>query len=157
MNVTVSTDNLSVGRMKSGSDVSAMQQLVADNAGSNDPEGDLVLTIKMDYTLPEPEPETGTKGISEQAQAAIEAFLQRYVRPDGTYPTPPPPHVSPPGFEALPVGIIGAGVSGLYIAMMLDSLGIKYEIMEGSERVGGRLYTHYFPKNQGKYQYYGAL
>jgi hypothetical protein len=38
--------------------------------------------------------------------------------------------------------------------MMLDSLGIKYELMEGSGRTGGRLYTHYFPKNSGKYQYY---
>jgi protoporphyrinogen oxidase len=52
------------------------------------------------------------------------------------------------------VCIIGAGVSGLYIAMMLDSLGIKYELMEGSSRTGGRLYTHNFPKFPGKYQYY---
>ena len=53
--------------------------------------------------------------------------------------------------------IVGAGVSGLYIAMMLDSLGIKYEILEGSGRIGGRLYTHYFPKNSGPYQYYVSL
>jgi len=43
--------------------------------------------------------------------------------------------------------------------MMLDSLGIKYEILEGSPRIGGRLFTHNFPTNQGKYQYYdvGAM
>jgi len=57
----------------------------------------------------------------------------------------------------LPVCIIGAGVSGLYIAMILDSLDIKYDIMEGSGRTGGRLYTHYFPKNAGKYQYYVSI
>jgi hypothetical protein len=38
--------------------------------------------------------------------------------------------------------------------MMLDSLGIKYDLMEGSGRTGGRLYTHYFPQNPGKYQYF---
>ncbi|KXN82680.1 hypothetical protein AN958_02304 [Leucoagaricus sp. SymC.cos] len=69
---------------------------------------------------------------------------------------PPPSHPPKP---QLPVCIIGAGVSGLYTAMMLDSLGIKYEILEGSSRTGGRLYTHNFPKNAGKYQYFdvGAM
>ena len=65
-----------------------------------------------------------------------------------------------PHIPHLPVCIIGAGVSGLYIAMMLDSLGIKYELIEGSGRTGGRLYTHNFPNTPkfpnkaGKYQYY---
>jgi monoamine oxidase len=38
---------------------------------------------------------------------------------------------------ALPVCIPGAGVTGLYITMMLDLLGIKYELMEGSGHTGG--------------------
>ena len=54
-------------------------------------------------------------------------------------PTQPGPTIDPgliilpparPYVPQLPVCIIGAGVSGLYIAMMLDSLGIKYELME---------------------------
>ena len=34
--------------------------------------------------------------------------------------------------------------AGLYTALILKSLGIPYEILEASERVGGRLRTHYF-------------
>lgn len=51
----------------------------------------------------------------------------------------------PRGTDSARVGIIGAGVGGLYAAMMLQSLDIEYEILEASERVGGRLYTHRFP------------
>ena len=48
----------------------------------------------------------------------------------------------PAGFK---VGIIGAGMSGLYSAMLLKSLGIDYEILEANhERVGGRIYTYRF-------------
>ncbi|KAK8050285.1 hypothetical protein PG994_012015 [Apiospora phragmitis] len=50
------------------------------------------------------------------------------------------------------VGIIGAGVSGLFTALTFDylkqkyGLDVEYEILEanGEERLGGRLYTHYF-------------
>ncbi|KAF9560294.1 amine oxidase [Agrocybe pediades] len=58
------------------------------------------------------------------------------------------------------VGILGAGVGGLYTALMLESLGIPFEILEASDRVGGRLYTHKFTGEQaGKYDYYdvGAM
>ena len=42
------------------------------------------------------------------------------------------------------VGIIGAGMSGLYAALILNSLGIDFEIFEAnSEHVGGRAYTFY--------------
>ena len=51
------------------------------------------------------------------------------------------------------VGIIGAGVGGLYTALMLDSLGIGCEILEASDRVGGRLSTYKFPNGE-KYDYY---
>lgn len=44
----------------------------------------------------------------------------------------------------LKVGIIGAGAAGLYAAMLLDSIGIDYDIHEGSDRVGGRIYTYRF-------------
>ena len=57
---------------------------------------------------------------------------------------------------------------GLYIAMILDELaipGLSYEILEGDTRIGGRVYTHYFPlppkpdgvpdyKPNEKHQYY---
>ncbi|KAG0694126.1 hypothetical protein DFH29DRAFT_859812 [Suillus ampliporus] len=56
------------------------------------------------------------------------------------------------------VGILGAGVGGLYTALMLDSLGINYEILEASDRTGGRLFTYRFP-NGKDYDYYdvGAM
>ncbi|KAL2671599.1 hypothetical protein Neosp_014189 [[Neocosmospora] mangrovei] len=56
----------------------------------------------------------------------------------------------------LDIGIVGAGVSGLFSAMVFDwlnehpelkgKLEIKYDILEaaGEERLGGRLYTHKF-------------
>ncbi|KAI6045465.1 hypothetical protein EDC04DRAFT_2559545 [Pisolithus marmoratus] len=53
------------------------------------------------------------------------------------------------------VGILGAGVGGLYTALILDSLDIEYEILEGSDHVGGRLSTHKFPGGK-KYDYYDA-
>ena len=46
------------------------------------------------------------------------------------------------------VCIVGAGVAGLYIALILDDLaipGLSYDILESSSRVGGRLYTYPFP------------
>jgi hypothetical protein len=46
------------------------------------------------------------------------------------------------------VGIIGAGIGGLYAAVILKSLGIPYVILEGSNRVGGRVFTHRF-RGQG--------
>jgi len=55
------------------------------------------------------------------------------------------------GAQPLKVGIIGAGISGFYSALLLQSVGIDYEILEGSDRAGGRIYTHYFnPKKWSK-------
>ena len=46
-----------------------------------------------------------------------------------------------------PVCIIGAGMAGLYTAMILESLKINYQIVDADtpQRVGGRVYTYYFP------------
>jgi NADPH-dependent 2,4-dienoyl-CoA reductase/sulfur reductase-like enzyme len=44
----------------------------------------------------------------------------------------------------LKVGIVGAGAAGLYAAILLESLDIDYEILEGSNRTGGRIFTHRF-------------
>lgn len=55
--------------------------------------------------------------------------------------------VKTPDGVPLKVGIIGAGAAGLYAAMLLDSLGIDYDILEGSGRIGGRIYTYRFDQN----------
>ena len=66
--------------------------------------------------------------------------------------------------ERLPsgkVGIIGAGIAGLYLAMLCDCLGIDYDILEASDRAGGRVYTYQFPKGDTsiRHNYYdvGAM
>jgi len=56
-----------------------------------------------------------------------------------------------------PVGILGAGPGGLYAGLILDSLGIKYEILEASDRVGGRLLTHHFSDEPYDYYDLGAM
>ena len=58
------------------------------------------------------------------------------------------------------VCIVGAGVSGLYIAMILDDLaipGLSYQVLEASARVGGRLYTHHFSDALHDYYDIGAM
>ncbi|KAK7989772.1 meiotic recombination protein DMC1 [Apiospora arundinis] len=42
------------------------------------------------------------------------------------------------------VGIIGAGISGLYTALLLRREGHTVTIFEAADRVGGRIYTHRF-------------
>ncbi|GJE84140.1 amine oxidase [Phanerochaete sordida] len=71
-----------------------------------------------------------------------------------------PPKVTSAPLENYPVGILGAGASGLYTALILDDLGIPYKIIEARDRVGGRLFTHTFPDTTGApYNYYdvGAM
>lgn len=55
------------------------------------------------------------------------------------------------------VGIIGAGAGGLYAGLMLESLGIKYEILESSDRTGGRLFTYKFTDAPHDYFDVGAM
>ncbi|KAK1580061.1 L-amino acid oxidase [Colletotrichum navitas] len=68
----------------------------------------------------------------------------------------------------LKVGIIGGGAAGLYAAILLDSVGIDYDIHEVSDRIGGRIYTYHFdqetwdkstPNDPAYYDYYdvGAM
>ncbi len=45
------------------------------------------------------------------------------------------------GSERADVVVIGAGLSGLYAATMLERAGLNVVTLEGSERIGGRLFT----------------
>ncbi|KAF8554373.1 amine oxidase [Imleria badia] len=53
------------------------------------------------------------------------------------------------------VGILGAGIGGLYVALILDSLDLKYKILEASDRSGGQMCTYNFP-GEGRNNYYDA-
>jgi hypothetical protein len=104
--------------------------------------------------LPEVPVEVGTIPIHDYYAQAIllrhQALLNEEAnRRGGDRPTPEP--VPKPAGQPAKVGIIGAGVAGLYAAYMFDFLNdpdFTYEILEASaERVGGRLYTHHFNKS----------
>lgn len=47
----------------------------------------------------------------------------------------------PPG--GLDVLVLGAGLSGLYAATLLEELGARVEVVEARRRIGGRLYTRF--------------
>ncbi|RGP71959.1 hypothetical protein FSPOR_3074 [Fusarium sporotrichioides] len=68
------------------------------------------------------------------------------------------------------VGIVGAGVAGLFAALLFDwlndhpdlqgkGLKINYDILEaaGAQRLGGRLYTHHFSDEEHDYYDVGAM
>lgn len=59
------------------------------------------------------------------------------------------------GKQKMPVTILGAGISGLVAAFEFTKLGHEVTILEGSERIGGRIHTHYFP--DGQYGELGAM
>jgi monoamine oxidase len=64
----------------------------------------------------------------------------------------PPPDItalaSPGSFKNINVGIIGGGPAGLVAAFELRKLGFNITIFEAlKDRIGGRIYTHYFDKN----------
>jgi len=94
--------------------------------------------------------------LTAEAAEAIYALHARNIVTDflkQKLPEPKPINPSLPKATDV-VGILGAGVGGLYTALILESLKINFEILEASkDRVGGRMYTHKFDKG-GRYDYY---
>ncbi|WP_063902139.1 FAD-dependent oxidoreductase [Burkholderia ubonensis] len=45
--------------------------------------------------------------------------------------------------DAPQVGIVGGGFAGMFAGLILQSLGIEFELFEASDRVGGRIHTWY--------------
>ncbi|CAE6481563.1 unnamed protein product [Rhizoctonia solani] len=94
--------------------------------------------------------------------AYAKKILKKYLREAGQHeifkPLESGARISTPA----KIGIVGAGIAGLYTALMLDWLDdpdFTYDILEANpDRVGGRLYTHHFDKKK-KYEYYdvGAM
>ncbi|KAI9465781.1 putative L-amino acid oxidase [Lactarius psammicola] len=66
--------------------------------------------------------------------------------------------VTPPAnLKSLNVGIVGGGMAGLYAGLLLQNNGHRVRIFEGTDRVGGRVYTHYFTQEQDQYFEAGAM
>ncbi|KAI0382364.1 hypothetical protein F5Y04DRAFT_288069 [Hypomontagnella monticulosa] len=57
----------------------------------------------------------------------------------------------------LNVGIVGGGIAGLYTALLLQREGHRVRIFEGTDRIGGRVYTHYFTSEKNQYYEAGAM
>ena len=57
----------------------------------------------------------------------------------------------------LNVGIVGGGVAGLYAASLLQREGHNVRIFEGTDRIGGRIRTHYFSTEKDQYYEAGAM
>ncbi|OBZ77640.1 hypothetical protein A0H81_02546 [Grifola frondosa] len=82
-------------------------------------------------------------------QDVIDKARSVYDTPDAS---PPPSTISlgvDGSLRPRPICIVGAGVAGLYAAMILQDLGIEYEILESSDRIGGRIFTHRFNGQAG--------
>ncbi len=57
------------------------------------------------------------------------------------------------------MGIVGAGISGLYSALLLQHHipNVRVKVFEASDRVGGRIYTHKFSDDPYQYCEAGAM
>jgi monoamine oxidase len=102
---------------------------------------------------------TYPRGISYRAEYALHA-----LRSDPLLQRPPPftvpgPRTGDAVEPELPICIIGAGAAGLAAALMLQSLGKPFEILEASNRIGGRCFTYSFSNPPKPYDYYdvGAM
>ncbi|KAI0032692.1 hypothetical protein K488DRAFT_35369, partial [Vararia minispora EC-137] len=57
----------------------------------------------------------------------------------------------------LNVAIVGAGISGLYAARLLQLEGHQVHVFEASDRIGGRIRTHHFTHEDNQYYEAGAM
>jgi hypothetical protein len=110
-----------------------------------------------------------------RAKALLQEFFRHELPPPSTVPGPAIPdspsaatvlegqpetsshHKTSIKADVEPVGIIGAGVAGLKAAMLLSQAGIPFEIIEASNRVGGRLFTYQFSDQPYDYFDVGAM
>lgn len=76
----------------------------------------------------------------------------------GTFISIPTKHrLAPTEKRPLKVCIVGAGAAGMRIAMFFDYLKVDYDILEASDRHGGRAFTHHFSRADYDYYDVGAM
>ncbi|CRG82799.1 Dual specificity protein kinase KNS1 [Talaromyces islandicus] len=115
--------------------------------------------------------ETWNKIIDDHQDEFEPGTVPAKIKEGDKLPTAPKPSILKPprdkGALQFKVGIIGAGAAGLFTGMILDWLAnesnpkikFDYDILEASDRVGGRMYTYNFPGNTARHNYYdvGAM
>ncbi|KIK68716.1 hypothetical protein GYMLUDRAFT_92222 [Collybiopsis luxurians FD-317 M1] len=98
-------------------------------------------------------PTVGEDIYAQYGRRLVNQFIRERVGPPSS--SIPRAALTSISLEKEPVGILGAGSAGLYTALILDDLGIPFQIIEARDRVGGRLYTHTFPNQTGApYNYF---
>lgn len=119
-----------------------------------------ICSLLLAVSTASPTPKT-TRQVASAGTGSLRADFFKALVSDTNYGNRT--KVKTPDGVPLKVGIIGAGAAGLYAAMLLDSLGIDYDIHEGSGRIGGRIYTYRFnqtawdkatPEDPDYYDYY---
>lgn len=101
----------------------------------------------------------------EQRYALLKSLLTEHKRLAdfpyiirGLNPPEPITNILPPGScKGLRIGILGGGVAGLVSAYELQKLGCSITLYEGSNRLGGQIYTYYFDKDRKLYGELGAM
>jgi monoamine oxidase len=102
----------------------------------------------------------------EERYKMLQMTLEEVNRPEDFYNIiellSPPKDITtikaPGSCKGISVGIIGGGLAGLASAFELRKLGFDITIFEAQEnRIGGRVYTHYFDKEKRYYGEFGAM
>ena len=101
------------------------------------------LTMLRDNSSPPKEPSSLGSGLGETSadlsipstKTAVEVMPASTVGPNGD-----------PGPETKKVVVVGAGISGLRAAAVLKCHGLDVEVVEGRDRIGGRIHTTHSDK-----------
>lgn len=107
-----------------------------------------------------------TNPTNEQRHQMLRASLELAGRPEDyenivRLLSPPPDILSfqrPGDMKDVRIGIIGGGLAGMCAAFELRKLGADITIFEAqSDRIGGRVYTHYFDADRRYFGEFGAV
>lgn len=81
-------------------------------------------------------------------------YIVKYLSPPSDITT----YASPGELRGVKIGIVGGGLAGMCAAYELRKLGADITVLEASRnRIGGRVYTYYFDRDQKYFGEFGAM